>query len=117
MTEKTNDLAMHPARLKPARLRRICDPKAFTFKTTADLKPFDGLIGQGRALEALDLGARIDKPLQHRPRLLRIEHRTAVSPNVDRPPQGPLVCPGYNIASCLNQHFNLAATAARTNNK
>ncbi|NOT41560.1 MAG: AAA family ATPase [Alphaproteobacteria bacterium] len=49
-------------RLAPARLRRVCDPKAFKFKTTADLAPFDGLIGQSRALEALDLGARIDKP-------------------------------------------------------
>lgn len=62
MAEKSNDLAKHPLRLKPARLRRVCDPTSFGFKTTADLKPFDGLIGQSRALEALDLGARIDKP-------------------------------------------------------
>ena len=62
MAEKSNDLAKHPLRLKPARLRRVCDPKSFSFKTTADLQPFDGLIGQSRALEALDLGARIDKP-------------------------------------------------------
>ena len=62
MPDKTADLASHPMRLQPARLRRVCDPKAFKFKTTADLAPFDGLIGQARALEALDLGARIDKP-------------------------------------------------------
>jgi len=62
MADATPDLAKHPNRLPPARLRRICDPKVFTFKTTAELKPFDGLIGQERALEALDLGARIDKP-------------------------------------------------------
>jgi predicted ATP-dependent protease len=62
MPDKTADLATHPLRLNPAKLRRVCDPKQFKFKTTADLAPFDGLIGQSRALEALDLGARIDKP-------------------------------------------------------
>ncbi len=62
MPDKPADLASHAMRLAPARLRRVCDPKAFKFKTTADLPPFDGLIGQSRALEALDLGARIDKP-------------------------------------------------------
>jgi predicted ATP-dependent protease len=56
------ELAKHPLRLKPARLRRVCDPKTLAFKSTAELKPFDGLVGQKRALEALDLGARIDKP-------------------------------------------------------
>jgi lon-related putative ATP-dependent protease len=62
MAESTPDLSKHKNRLPPAKLRRTCDPKLFTFKTTAELKPFDGLIGQERALEALDLGARIDKP-------------------------------------------------------
>src|SRR5262245_56614598 len=62
MAEPTPEISKHANRLAPARLRRYCDPKAFTFKTTADLKPFEGLVGQERALEALDLGARIDKP-------------------------------------------------------
>ncbi len=62
MAELEHDLGKHPHRLAPARLRKRCDPKTFAFKTTAELRPFDGLIGQGRALEALDLGARIDKP-------------------------------------------------------
>jgi lon-related putative ATP-dependent protease len=62
MADAPPDLAKHPNRLPVGRLRRTCDPKLFTFKTTAELKPFDGLIGQERALEALDLGARIDKP-------------------------------------------------------
>ena len=44
------------------RLRRIFDPVSLGFETTASLEPFDGLIGQGRALEALDMGARMDKP-------------------------------------------------------
>ncbi|MCE9521271.1 MAG: AAA family ATPase [Alphaproteobacteria bacterium] len=57
-----SELRSHARRLPPARLRRVCDPKNLGFKTTAELKPFDGLIGQQRALEALDLGARIDKP-------------------------------------------------------
>lgn len=62
MAEPTLDISKHPKRLPPARLRRVCDPKSFAFKTTAELKPFDGLVGQERALEALDLGTRIDKP-------------------------------------------------------
>lgn len=62
MAESTPDLSKHKNRLPLARLRRTCDPKSFSFKTTAELKPFEGLVGQERALEALDLGARIDKP-------------------------------------------------------
>ena len=62
MSDPASELKNHPNRLAPAKLRRRCDPKSFSFKTTAELKPFDGLIGQERALEALDLGARIDKP-------------------------------------------------------
>jgi len=62
MSDFGPELLKHPQRLKPSRLRRRCDPARFTFKTTAELKPFEGLIGQDRAIEALDLGARIDKP-------------------------------------------------------
>ncbi len=62
MTNLQAEMHKHPLRLMPARLRRVCDPKSLAFKTTAELKPFEGLIGQARALEALDLGARIDKP-------------------------------------------------------
>src|SRR5437868_11643221 len=62
MTDLASELEKHARRLAPSRLRRVCDPKALAFTTTADLKPFDGLVGQDRALEALDLGARIDKP-------------------------------------------------------
>ncbi|MBI1246136.1 MAG: AAA family ATPase [Alphaproteobacteria bacterium] len=42
--------------LGPDRLARPCDPKALGFTTTADLKPVGGLIGQDRALAALDFG-------------------------------------------------------------
>lgn len=62
MSDPASELKNHPRRLAPAKLRRRCDPKSFSFTSTAELKPFDGLIGQDRALEALDLGARIDKP-------------------------------------------------------
>lgn len=62
MTAQKDALAGHALRLDIASLRRMCDPKSLAFSTTADLTPFDGMIGQSRALEALDLGARIDKP-------------------------------------------------------
>jgi lon-related putative ATP-dependent protease len=37
-------------------LYRCCDRKIFSFKTTDDLPPFEGTIGQERALEAIDFG-------------------------------------------------------------
>jgi lon-related putative ATP-dependent protease len=40
-------------------LRRTVDSKSLGFKTTADLKPETGLIGQDRALKALDFGLTI----------------------------------------------------------
>ena len=47
--------------LKPRQLRKTCDPAAFKFKTTAELEPFDGVIEQGRAVDALDLGLSLQK--------------------------------------------------------
>ena len=47
--------------LSAARLRRTCDVEAFAFATTAELAPIDGLLGQGRAIEAVRVGAKIDK--------------------------------------------------------
>jgi lon-related putative ATP-dependent protease len=43
-------------------LRRIVDPRSLGFKTTADLEPIDGLIGQERALRAIEFGATIKAP-------------------------------------------------------
>ena len=37
-------------------LYRRCDPDALGFRTTSELEPVDGLIGQGRSLEALEFG-------------------------------------------------------------
>ncbi len=51
------ELAVTP--LTAAELRRVVDPKGLGFKTTADLEPAAGLIGQDRALRAIEFGANI----------------------------------------------------------
>jgi len=48
--------------LAPERLYRAADVSALSFESTADIAPVDGLIGQARALDAIDFGTRIDKP-------------------------------------------------------
>src|SRR5512134_4138085 len=45
--------------LSPVDLYKRCDPKSFPFKTTADLSPLDGIIGQRRALDAIDFGLNL----------------------------------------------------------
>jgi ATP-dependent Lon protease len=46
--------------LKPAQLRWRCDPARFEFKTTQDLKECPiNIIGQGRAMEAIQLGLKV----------------------------------------------------------
>lgn len=62
MTVEPKEPASSPRRLDPAVLRRTCKPESLGFATTQELPAFEGLVGQSRALEALDLGARIDKP-------------------------------------------------------
>lgn len=46
-------------RLRPEQLRRVCDPARFTFSTTSDLAPLDGVLGQARATEAIRFGLRM----------------------------------------------------------
>jgi len=46
----------------PEQLRWRCDPAAFDFETTADLKPLEGIIGQERAVRALQLGVELYGP-------------------------------------------------------
>ncbi len=41
------------------KLRYMCDPTKFNFKTTAEIDPLDRIIGQDRAIEALKLGLGI----------------------------------------------------------
>lgn len=48
--------------LSPDRLYRPADLSRLSFATTADLTPVDGLVGQTRALQAINLGTHIDKP-------------------------------------------------------
>lgn len=46
-------------RLQPEELRRRCDPTVFEVETTAECEPLDDVIGQERALRALELGLGI----------------------------------------------------------
>lgn len=48
--------ALERTKLDYFKLRRVCDPKSFRFKTTAEISPLTGLVGQRRAVEALRLG-------------------------------------------------------------
>ncbi|MBQ2753795.1 MAG: AAA family ATPase [Firmicutes bacterium] len=40
-------------------LNNICDPSGFEFKTTDELLPLEGIIGQDRAVKAFDFGLRV----------------------------------------------------------
>jgi lon-related putative ATP-dependent protease len=48
-----------PRRLKPEELRHRCDPEIFGVETTAEPAPLDSVIGQERAVRALELGLGI----------------------------------------------------------
>jgi len=48
--------------LAPQQLRWTCDPGQFTFTTTADVPSAEMIIGQERAVRALDLGLTIGQP-------------------------------------------------------
>ena len=45
-----------PSALTPEELCRRCDAAQFTFETTTDLEPLDEVLGQRRAIEALEFG-------------------------------------------------------------
>jgi lon-related putative ATP-dependent protease len=45
-----------PSALRPEELCRRCDRAQFAFETTADLEPLDEVLGQKRAIEALEFG-------------------------------------------------------------
>lgn len=44
------------------RLAPFCDPSTLGFETTAEIEPFEGTIGQERAISALEMGLEIDAP-------------------------------------------------------
>jgi predicted ATP-dependent protease len=48
-------------RLPPEALTRRCDPSQFGFTTTDDLEPFRGILGQERAVEALQFGVAMPR--------------------------------------------------------
>ena len=55
-------LANGQGALDPAELRRVVDAKALGFRTTDELEPISGLIGQDRALRAIEFGANMKSP-------------------------------------------------------
>ncbi len=46
--------------LSYTQLKKECDPSTFKFKTTKELEPFTGVIGQARGIKALEFGVNID---------------------------------------------------------
>jgi predicted ATP-dependent protease len=52
-------VAALPQALEASELRRVVDPASLGFKTTDDLDPASGLIGQERALKAIQFGTNI----------------------------------------------------------
>ncbi len=47
-------------RVPVKQLRRECSPSVFKFKTTAELEPIEGTVGQERAVTAIDFGLNIE---------------------------------------------------------
>ncbi len=50
-----------PRPLAPERLFRNCDPQSLGFETTDGLEPYDGIVGQPRALAAIEFGIGIER--------------------------------------------------------
>ncbi|MGD8461192.1 MAG: AAA family ATPase [Desulfobacterales bacterium] len=48
--------------VKVSDLRLICNPKVFKFKNTSEVRPLDTVIGQERAVKAIDFGLNMDDP-------------------------------------------------------
>lgn len=49
-------------RVPPDRLRWTCEPETFPFATTAEIPPVENIIGQERAVRALDFGLTVQQP-------------------------------------------------------
>lgn len=60
MSTKNKSTHETPLSLAADQVLRRCDPAELGFETTADLKPMTGVLGQSRALQALEFGARAD---------------------------------------------------------
>ncbi len=48
--------------LAASELRYTCDPTVFKFKNTAEIEPLDEVIGQERAVHAIDFGLNMTSP-------------------------------------------------------
>lgn len=48
--------------LAPSDLRCLCDPEQFEFKDTSEIEPLDVVIGQQRAVQAIDFGLGMHSP-------------------------------------------------------
>jgi lon-related putative ATP-dependent protease len=59
MTRATGHAEDRPVALAPVALRNACDPALVGFDTTSDLKTGTTLLGQDRAIEAINLSAEI----------------------------------------------------------
>lgn len=48
--------------LKAEKLKKTCDPQTFPFQTTDEIEPLREVIGQPRAVHALQLGSKVEGP-------------------------------------------------------
>ena len=48
--------------LKPEEIFRACDPEIFEFETTEEIPSLEGIVGQERAVRAMDFGLKIKRP-------------------------------------------------------
>jgi len=46
--------------LSYTQLKKECNPNVFSFKTTKEIEPYNGIIGQERGIKALEFGVNID---------------------------------------------------------
>jgi lon-related putative ATP-dependent protease len=51
--------------VSPERMRRLCPPDCFDFASTADLPPLEEVIGQARAMRAVEFGMDMESPGYH----------------------------------------------------
>ncbi len=51
-----------PEALSSLELRKTCDPAIFNFESTSDIEPLDEVIGQERAVRAINLGLKMQQP-------------------------------------------------------
>ena len=52
----------HKYELDPSDLKQVCDPSQFTFDSTDEISPMDEVIGQDRAVQAIDFGLNMRSP-------------------------------------------------------